>query len=369
MDRPHIITGIDIFQADIALKEPFRISIMEITSARNVIIRLQTDSGVFGLGEAAPFWRICGETREIDLAAARDLALLLKGKDPLAIEDRIRDMEGYLTHNTTIVSAFEMALWDILGKAAGLPLYAILGGRRRELVTDLTIGLDTPDSMANKALEIRALGFNAIKVKLGTTLEQDVARIAAIRAAVGPEIPLRIDANQGWDPTTAIATLRALEPFGIQYCEQPVAHWNHAALKRARAATTIPIMADEAVFNEQDAFALCRDECCDYLNIKLSKSGGIRHALDICAVAQACGAGCMVGCMMESRLGLTATAHVAAARDVICFVDLDTAWMLAEDPVIGGITYDGERVTLPDTPGIGAEFRESFLERCAKVSM
>jgi L-alanine-DL-glutamate epimerase-like enolase superfamily enzyme len=361
------ITSVEIFKADVPLKEPFRISIMVTTAANNIFVRVNTDEGLHGIGEASPTWRLCGETQAIDIAAARDLALLLKGKNPLEIELRIKDMEGYLHHNTTIRSAFDMALYDLLGKAAGMPLYRLLGGEKRVLTTDLTIGIGQPEYMAAKAAEIVGMGFGAIKVKLGTTAAEDVARIKAIRWQIGDDIPLRIDANQGWDFNTAVASLRALEPMGVQYCEQPVAWWNHAAMRGVRQRTTIPIMADESVFSPQDAFILASGECCDYFNIKLSKSGGVYNALAINSIAEACGKACMVGCMMETRLALTATAHFASARSNIRFCDLDTALILAADPIVGGISYDGDKVTLPDEPGIGADVDEAFLAGLEKL--
>lgn len=355
------IESIEVYKADIPLIEPFRIAIMEMKNANNVFVKINTDYGIYGVGEASPTWRLCGETQAIDFAVARDLALLIKGKNPLATEARIQDLEDYLKHNTSIRSAFDIALYDILGKATDMPLYALLGGEKRTLVTDLTIGIDEPDYMAGKAKEILERGFRAIKVKLGTTVEEDVARIRTIREAVGSEIPIRIDANQGWDYNTAVTTLRALEPLGVQYCEQPVAYWNHSAMRAVRERTTIPIMADESVFDHRDALALAYGECCDYFNIKLAKSGGIRNGLNICAVAEACGKACMVGCMMESRLGLTATAHMASARTNVVFYDLDTALLLAEDPIHGGINYKGDEVTLPDGPGLGADVDPDFL--------
>ena len=356
------IESIDVFKADLALREPFRIAIMEIEHANNVYVRINAEGGLHGMGEASPFWKICGETQAIDLAAARDLALLIKGKNALAIEERIADLEGYLSHNSTIRSAFDMALYDLLGKATGMPLYALLGGERRQLRTDLTISINDPSYMAERASEFVAAGFSAIKVKLGTTYAEDLERIVSIREAVGGDVPIRIDANQGWDFTTALAILRALEPMGIEYCEQPVACWDHAALSELRRGTSIPIMADESLFDHHDAYKLCCGECCDYLNIKLSKSGGIRNALNICAVAEGCGKACMVGCMMESRLGLSAAAHLASARGNIIFYDLDSALLLAEDPVTGGIEYAGEMVTIPDAPGLGADVDSGFLD-------
>lgn len=355
------IESVQIYKADIPLHETFRIAVMEFDHALNVFVKINTDSDIYGIGEASPFWKLCGETQAINMAAAQDLALLIKGKNPLAIEERIRDIEGFLKHNTTIRSAFDMALYDLLGKAADRPLYTILGGEKRTLITDLTISINDADYMAEKAIEFVKRGFNAIKVKLGTTKEEDVQRIRAIRKAIGDEIPIRIDANQGWDHNTALATLQALEPLGIQYCEQPVAYWDLASMRELRNHTTIPIMADESLFDHRDAFTLCRDDCCDYLNIKLSKSGGIRNAINICAVAESCGKSCMVGCMMESRLGLTAAAHLAAARRNIVFYDLDSALLLAEDPISGGIQYDGDKVILPDGPGLGVDVDPDFL--------
>jgi L-alanine-DL-glutamate epimerase-like enolase superfamily enzyme len=363
------ITKISIYKADIPQIEPFKIAIMEITDALNIYVKIETDSGLYGMGEASPFWRICGETQAISIAAARDLALLLKGKDPLAIEARVSDMQGYLDNTPTIRSAFDMALYDLLGKAAGLPLYAVLGGARRELVTDLTIGIGEVGQMAEKAKKIVARGFKAIKVKLGTTAAQDIARIRAIREAIGESVPIRIDANQGWDYNTALEVLLALEPLGVQYCEQPVVNWNYSDMAALRRRTTIPIMADDGLKDQHDAFKLCSSQACDYLNIKLSKAGGIRNALNICAVAESCGKACMVGCMLESRLGLTAAAHLASARAIIRFCDLDSALMLAEDPVTGGIVYEGDRVILPEAPGLGADIDPRFLAKLDSFSV
>ena len=361
LEKDMKISNVTVYKADIPLRESFRIAIMEITNAQNVFIKIETDEGLYGMGEASPFWRICGETQAISLAAARDLALLLKGKNPLAIEARIADIEGYLDNNPTIRSAFDMALYDLLGKAAGLPLYALLGGEKRELVTDLTIGINDPAYMAESAKEIVARGFNAIKVKLGTTADEDIARISTIRNAVGHSIPIRIDANQGWDFNTALEVLNALEPMGIQYCEQPLVNWNYIDMAHLRRRTTIPIMADDGLKDHHDAFKLCSQDCCDYLNIKLSKAGGIRNSLNICAVAESSGKACMVGCMLESRLGLSAAAHFSSARSIVKFCDLDSALLLADDPIIGGISYNGDKVTLPDEPGLGADVDPAFL--------
>jgi L-alanine-DL-glutamate epimerase-like enolase superfamily enzyme len=358
------ITRVELFKADLPLKQPFRIAIGVTEVAMNVLVRIDTDEGLSGWGEASPFTPIVGETQSTCLDAGGDIAGLLLGKDPLAIEDRTREMARAMPHNTTIRSAFDIALYDLLGKAAGLPLYALLGGGRREVFTDNTVGIDRPEVMAEAAARFKERGFPAVKVKVGTTPAADIERIEKVRAAIGPELPIRIDANQGWDCVAAIQALRGMEGLGVQYCEQPVAIWDYTSMCKVHAKTKIPIMADESVFDEQDAFKLLSMDACDYLNIKLAKSGGIHTGLKINAVAEAAGAGCMVGCMSESRLALTAAAGLVSARPNIKFADLDSADMLKIDPIIGGMEYEkGGMLRLPDTPGIGADVDETFLER------
>ena len=189
----------------------------------------------------------------------------------------------------------------------------------------------------------------------------------AIREAVGDEVRLRIDANQGWNPVTASAVLDALAPFNIEFCEQPVAYWNDAAMCSLRHTSPIPIMADESLFDHHDAFRLARLDACHYMNIKLSKAGGLYHALQIEAIASAAGIPCMVGCMSETRLALSAAAHLVSARPSIIFADLDGASGLKDDPIVGGMSYDAGRIELTDDPGHGADVKPEVLERLEGV--
>lgn len=361
------IQSVDIYKSDISLKEPFKIAIMEIRSAQSIFIKINTDGGLYGLGEANPTWGITGETQSISQAGAVDLAKLLLRKDPLNIEERMKEIDRFLIHNSSLRSAFDMALYDILGKAADLPLYAVLGGGKRSFWTDNTIGIAEPDYMAKKALDYKNQGFQAIKVKLGTTIDQDVERIKKIREAIGDELPIRIDANQGWDYKMAVNILQALESMGIEYCEQPVAHWDYENMQRIRQNTSIAIMADESLFDHHDAFKLASRGCCDYFNIKLAKSGGIHNALKINSIAEATGIRCMVGCMMETRLGLTAAAHLVSSRQNIQYADLDGHFALKEDPIIGGAQYNIGEINLPDSPGHGADIDPDFQKRCERV--
>lgn len=362
------ITQINLYRYDIPLKAPIAISLGTIDHARNLLVEIQTNEGITGWGEGSPFWMIVGETQASGLAAAQDMTRLLLNRDPLDIEGNINTLTRYLPGHPTTRSAVDMALYDIAAKAANMPLYQFLGGSKRPLVTDETIYLNTPDRMVDDALRIQAKGAEAIKVKLGTNVRDDIRRVEAIRAAIGDATPIRTDANQGWDVVTALAVLRAIGNQNVQYCEQPIKRHDIAGLRHLRRHSPVPLMADESLFDATDAIRLVRAEAVDYFNIKLSKSGGVFEALKINAIAEAAGIPCMIGCMSESRLALTANTHFAAARQNVQFCDLDGCFEHATDPVQGGITYHGYQIELPDAPGIGAEVDPAFLRKCTMVN-
>ncbi len=361
------ITAIRIYRFDIPLKEVFQIATMSIDTAQNVLVKIETNEGITGWGEAASFHAIVGETQLINFAAAKTLRELLKGKNPLEIDALVRDMDHFLPHNTTIKGAFDMALYDIAAKAAGLPLYLFLGGKKRPVETDLTMGICPPDEAGEKALAIRAEGFRKLKIKLGLDFNDDYARLKKIREAVGESPVLRIDANQGWDRIAAVRNLKAFEEFGPEFCEQPCRREDLAGMKYVGQRTEIPVMADESLFSPQDALTLIGMDAVPYFNIKLSKSGGIKNAIKIAHLAEAAHLSCMVGCMSESRLGITAAAHFGLSSGALKFFDLDSHLEHSEDPVTGGISIGNGMITVPEMPGIGAEPDPDFLKGLEEI--
>ena len=344
------------------MKTPFKVAIGTTTVSQSIFVHIHTEGGIVGVGEGNIFSPVVGETPDSVWGAAPALARELIGTDALDIEARHRQMKAAQPGSPTLRSAVEIALWDCLGKAAELPLFALLGGRRRPVVTDNTTGLDTPDAMAARAAGFVARGFAAIKVKLGTDLASDIARMRAIRAAVGPGVELRIDANQGWSRETARAALADLAAFAPRLVEQPVAASDIEGLAALRRHTTIPLMADEALFDEHDALRLVAAEACDYFNIKLAKAAGLWSALKINAIGETAGIPCMVGCMTDAGVAISAAVHLASARENIIFADLDGADMLAVDPVAGGFVYGHGGELLPATaPGLGVAIERDFL--------
>lgn len=359
---PLIISSIELFKVSIPLKQPFVISLGPQYDADNVFVCIHTHEGLTGWGECSPYMSINGESMDTCFIVGQYIANVLKGKDALDIAACTNAMNNLITRNENIKSAFDMALYDLAAQQAGLPLYRFLGGSRNKVIsTDMTVGLGSPEKMAREALEYKQAGFPSIKVKLGTTTEADVERIKAIRAAIGRDHPLRIDANQGWSVETAIATLKALSVYNIEHCEEPIAKWNFLDLPTVRAQSPIKIMADESCFDQHDAANLARLNAVDYFNIKLGKSGGIFNALQIVEIAKANNIHLQVGCFMESRLAITALVHFAYCSDLIVHFDLDTPLMLQEDPVSGGMVFSKNGVVeIDDTPGIGAGLNEKY---------
>ena len=367
--KNQIIKKIEIYKLRIPLKEPFTISLGTFYDADLVAVKIITDSGLTGSGEVSPGIFILGSTVDADFELAKTLAGLIIGKDPFALEDRIKDIDS-LYSNSGIRSAFDMALYDLASKNAGLPLYKFLGGSKsKKVYTDMTIGINTPENMAASAVKIIKDGFPEIKVKLGGRDPQlDIECIKNIREAVGENVPIKIDANQGWDEVDAKYILDSLSQYNIIYAEQPVKRENISAMTEIKRSSPIPIMADESLCDHKDALNLYKQKATDYFNIKLAKSGGINNALKICAIADAADIKCQVGCFFETRLGLTALYHLVLARENIIFFDMDSALFLSGDPVIGGIKAEGKGVwTLDDEkPGIGAEFDPVFLSEMEK---
>ncbi|MBM3295511.1 MAG: dipeptide epimerase [Candidatus Aminicenantes bacterium] len=360
------VTGVDIYAYDLPLKSPFRIAIGTMPAANDVLVRVHTDAGITGVGEACPFPPITGETQETNLAAAKALREIVLGRNPLAIESLFREFGAFVHSNPSATAAFDTALHDILGKIAGLPLFRLLGGDRTSFATDITVDLDEPETMARRAREFAAAGFDIIKIKVGQGQDLDLRRLEAVRAAVGPDIVLQIDANQGWAPPVAIDTLRKMERFNILFVEQPVLASDFDGLRAVKAASPIPVMADEAAFGPADVLKLAKAEACDYVNIKLMKAGGLGNMSKMAHIADGANMACMVGCMLESRLALTAAAHIVAARRNILWTDLDGHTSHTIDPVTDGMTFAKGLITLPEKPGIGAEVDPDFLKTLKK---
>jgi L-alanine-DL-glutamate epimerase-like enolase superfamily enzyme len=365
--QPIKITHTDIYRFSIPM-EPFTIATGTMDHAQNVFIRVHTDAGFYGVGECSAFPMIVGETQGTCLVMAREFAKLWKGQDALDIPGRLQQLHSFTAGNTTIKSAFDMALYDIASKNVGLPLYKFLGGDKKQVESDITIGIAEPEIMAQKAIHFKQSGATILKVKLGKHAKTDVERIKQIRKAVGAAMKIRVDANQGWSFDAAVFALQAIGEYNIEFCEQPMRTWDDDRLPELMQLSTVKIMADESVYNHHDARKQINTRSCDYINIKMAKSGGIFEAKQIHDLAAEKGVACMMGGMLESRIALSSKLHFVYANPNIKFYDMDTC-MLGHlvDPCKGGVIYDGYFLDINDAPGIGADADEGFLAGCEKI--
>jgi L-alanine-DL-glutamate epimerase-like enolase superfamily enzyme len=364
------IQAISLYKLLVPLKEPFVISLGPLHAVQNLVVVLRTADGHVGYGECSPFLTINGESIDTCFIVGQYFAPALKGRDALDLAGCLAGMDRIIYGNTSVKSAFDVALHDIAAQHAGLPIYAFLGGNNHKVLhTDMTVSLGPAAKMQADAVRFQQEGFPAIKVKLGDTLEADVARIRAIREGIGPAHPLRIDANQGWKtPDYAIAVLQALAKFNIEHCEEPILRHHFMELSRVSAASPIPIMADESCGDEHDARRLIQLQACRQFNIKLGKSSGFHRAQKIARLGAEAGFTLQVGGFLESRLGMTAAAHLALTNDAIQHCDFDTPLMFTEDPVLGGIRYQpGGVIEVPTTPGLGATIDDAYLRRAEQV--
>lgn len=370
MNEPHLeIIQIELYKLLIPLKEPFVISLGTIHNAENIIVVIRVNNNLTGFGECSPFMTINGETQSTCFLIGEMLAKKLKGKNALDIEDCMNVMDKTIYGNSSIKSAFDIALYDIASQHSGKPLYKFLGGQKsKTLITDYTVSIGEPKKMADAALKIKNAGYSVIKVKLGENKDADIERIKTIRKAVGKKIPVRIDANQGWDANTAIKILETLRKYRIQFCEEPIPRWDFMNLSKVRKKSPIPIMADESCCDHHDAKRLIQLKACDMFNLKLGKSSGLFKAKKIIALAEKENMKMQVGGFMESKIAMTANAHLALSSKNILYCDFDTPLMFENDPVSGGIIYQPNgTVKTPDTIGLGAWIEKDQLEKLEKI--
>ena len=320
-----------------------------------IYVKILTDSGIYGLGEAAPSALVAGETLAGVVAAIEHMKPALLGMDPTDIAAIHEAMDKKLLFNPAAKAAIDVACYDIIGKQAGAPVHKLLGAKTDSLQTDITIGIDTIEEMTKECVQRVGEGFRVLKIKCGIDPQKDIEVLRQIRAAVGDSIDLRIDINQGYDVETALCVLREIDKFHISEAEQPLPFWDIHGMAEVKKQSPIPIMADESVHTPEQARIACEHDACDIVNIKFMKCGGIYKALQINEIAQQFGKTCLVGCMSESKLAIAAAAAVVAARDNIVSADLDSFFSFTdpEKGVTGGFTVAGDMITLSDGAGYG----------------
>jgi len=333
---------------------------------QNVLVMVVTDDCHSGVGEASPLPAYSEESQGTVIHAIREfLGPALIGQDPRDLDRLDALMESTIHGHAFAKGALSIALYDLVGKAIGVPAYQLLGGKRIDRVPyNATVGISTVEEMVADARKLVQDGFADIKIKIGHSLPEDLARLRAIRQAVGPEIAIRVDANQGYRSGDALPALRQMESIGLVWFEQPVPRWDLDGMARLARELETNVLADESAFTPADVMALARHEAADVINIKISKYG-LGNAKRMAAVAEAASLPCMVGCMMVMGLATAASIHFCAANAFPYASELDGPLFLADDVLVGNpySTPLAEKVwPVPAGAGLGVTLKPVWEE-------
>ncbi len=340
------IVSMDWKVLEIPLKKPFKIAFETMDTYRGVIVKICTEK-FCGYGEAAPAPRITGDTVGSVISALERFKPILIGRDPIKIGNIMDDLNSSLLGTPSAKAAVDFALFDIFAQTIGRPLKDVLGGKKEKIETSLTVDIgDTEYSVAH-AKKLLDAGARVLKVKIGLNPSEDVERIRAIRDITDAKI--RVDGNQGYSLKRAMKVLHEIERYEIEFAEQPIPAGEIENLKILRNSVDIPIIADESVHTSLDVLNLVGKV--DGINIKLMKSGGIYEAIKMASIARAAGMEIMIGCMIETHVGIAAGTHFALGIGAD-YADLDGYWDLSEQPYIGVDYRDGYNY-VRDKPGLG----------------
>lgn len=358
------IVTISVDQINLPLAKPFVTSRRKAASLSSAVVKITTDTGHVGYGEAPSNHSVTGDTKEAAEAAVLNyISQNLIGREISDLESNMEILNSSMQCNVSAKAATDIALYDLWGQLYNAPLYKLLGGYKSTLKTDMTISVGT--KMVEDAIKQKDLGFDTLKIKVGTGGLKDFDTIMDISKAVGDNISLRIDANQGWTAKEAVRIIKKLEHSGanIEFVEQPVNARDFSGMAFVTKNTMTDIAADESVFSPKDVVDILKMEAADIINIKLIKSGGIHNAIKICNIAESFGKPCMVGSMLESDLGAVAAAHFAASQKNVKYVDLDTPFFVSGRATQGGIIYNGKNISFSKGAGLGIEKLAANIEK------
>jgi L-alanine-DL-glutamate epimerase-like enolase superfamily enzyme len=330
MDR---IADLSVTAVDHPLENPFEIALGRQTTASNVVATVRTESGTVGYGEGSPLPPVTGETQETVVAVVRAMRELVEGHQLADRRGLSRSLANAFGSAPAARLAVETAVVDARCRQLEVPLAGLIGGPARPVETDMTVPIVEPDQAQERAAAAAAAGYDHLKVKAGTDLAADLDRLLAVRAGAA-DAALKLDANQGWTVSETVQFVDRLRDHGLslELLEQPVDRDDISGLARVTEQVAPPVAADEALLTPADAIELVRADAADVLNVKLGKSGLV-GAQSIVEIAQAANRELMIGCMLESAVGIHAAAHVAAGTDAFSYVDLDGNRLLAADVI------------------------------------
>jgi L-alanine-DL-glutamate epimerase-like enolase superfamily enzyme len=352
------IERVEAWAVPMTLAEPYSIAYERVEETTNVFLRLVTQSFV-GLGCAAPDLPVTGETPTSVQQALMEIAEpVLVGADPMRWGALLEELRTPLKVQPAARAAIDMALLDLLGKACDRPVWQLLGGFRNRIETSVTIGILPEFETVDAARARVRAGFRCLKIKGGSDVDSDIARVLRVREAVGEAAEIRFDANQGYSLEDSLRFVAETKRARLELLEQPTARGEPDLLGRLTAEVDIPVMADESLMTLRDAFRLAGQDLVDMVNVKLMKVGGIAEALQINSVARAARMETMVGCVDESEAGIAAGLAFALSRPNVAYADLDGHLDLEGDPASGSLVLREGVLHAPTEAGLGVTVRD-----------
>lgn len=366
------ITSVDAIPVALKYKKPYRSSLGIETEAKKVLVRISTDAGFEGIAEATTWPAFGGGTADFIKEAISMYTPVLIGADPFDHELLMTKLRSIVAGETQGLAAVDVALWDLKGKAAGVPLYAMAGGRFRSAIQvqgAVPAGLSAEET-ARAALEQVEKGFTIIKMKVGAEpFRADLERIRAVSEVIEGRALLRVDVNGAWNESESVGYIRAMEGYAVESVEQPLPAWNIEGAARLRRKIGLPLIADESLWSLQDAYRIISANAADILSVKVCKAGGFTQAKKVMAVAEAAGIPCLVGTMAESDLGICAGLHLVASSPVASYANGLAAFQGFERSLLTESTQlkvANGYIEVPDKPGLGVEIDPNILGGEAK---
>jgi len=355
------VSAVRAYRLEIPLETGYQLAYGSFGAVENLVVRLETESGLTGWGCAAPDGHVTGESIEGNLDALREvLAPALRGSGPSSVEELLLEVAAAAPPDPAARAAVDLALHDVWGKQRGVSVQTLLGGSRRGISTSITVGIMSVEETSAAAAEHLAEGFRILKIKGGRDPEEDIERVRALRRVHGSQVAIRLDANQGYSVDQSRAVMRALAGE-IEFIEQPVDARDLDGLAALAAEAVVPVMADEAVLGPDQAAAVV-SRGLRLLCVKLMKSGGLTGAARVCDVAREHGAQVMIGCMDELPISMAGAAHLALSHPAVAYADLDGHIGMVQRVATEGLTIRGGSVSVTGAPGLGVRVDEERLE-------
>jgi len=364
------IKAIKASAINVPMLKSYHVAVMgTVNSTQSVIVEVFTDEGLIGIGETDPALMFTGESQQTVMTMLKHhIGPAILDCDPMQIEAIHNRLDSVCVGNPFAKAAIDLACHDLMGKALGVPVYQLLGGMVRERIPVMwSLGSETPEINAREAVSKVESGYKTIGLKLGNyPPDVDVERVARVRKAVGEGIQLRCDANQAWDVSTAIKTIRRLEEFGVKMIEQPIPKWDLEGLAQIKSSVDMPLGVDESLTSVHDALRIIQTDAADFYSIKTTKHGGLHNSKKIAVLVQTSGGKLFVNSMIEMGVSVMAGLHFAASTPGLFKIGqaLNSVRRLKDDILKEPVLYEGGEIIVPQNRiGLGVELDEKKIDK------